>query len=130
MSNPGLMGSGIVLILIGLVGYFVPIENMLPAVESNTSTEDVCSMLEILLPPRYKEYCDISKDVMDNPSPLVILGSYASLGVGVVLLIIGAVTTKKPKEPKMFMCKECDFAFNTEADLHNHRVEKHKKEDE
>jgi len=116
--------------VIGLVLYFVPIENILPAVESNTSSEDVCSTLEILLPPRYKEYCDKSKDVMDNPSPLVILGSYASLGVGVVLLIIGAVTTKKPKKSKMFMCKECDFAFNTEADLHNHHVEKHKKEDE
>ncbi len=130
MSNRGLMGSGIVLILIGLVGYFVPIENMLPAVESNTSAEDVCSSLEMLLPPRYKEMCDLSKDVMDNPSPLVILGSYGSLGVGVALLIIGGVVKKKPKESKMFMCKECDFAFNTEADLHNHRVEKHKKEDE
>jgi len=130
MSNRGLMGSGIVLILIGLVVYFVPVENMLPAVGSNTNATEICSSLELLLPPRYKEYCDISQDVMDNPSPLVVLGSYASLGIGVVLLIIGGVVKKKPKESKMFMCKECDFAFNTEADLHNHNVEKHKNEDE
>jgi len=126
MANSGLAASGIILVLLGLVLYYVPVENFIQ-IDSKMNPREICDSLGILMPPKYQQFCETSSGIIENPSPYIIYGAFISIIIGIILTIVGLVQRKKPS---MFMCKECDYAGNTKADLHNHKIEKHTEKEE
>jgi len=126
MANSALAASGIILVLLGLVLYYAPVENYIQ-IDMKMSPAEICDSLGQIMPPKYQKFCETSSGVMENPSPYIIYSAYISFIVGIILTIVGLVQRKKPS---MFMCKECDYAGNTKADLHNHKIEKHKQTEE
>jgi len=126
MANSALAASGIVLVLLGLVLYYVPVENFIK-IDMKMSPAEICDSLGMIMPPKYQQFCETSSGVIENPSPYIIYSAFISFIIGIILTIVGLVQRKKPS---MFMCKECDYAGNTKADLHNHKIEKHKQKEE
>ena len=126
MANSGLTATGIILVVLGLVLYFAPVENYIQ-IDSKMDPREICDSLGQIMPPKYQQFCDTSTGIIENPSPYIIYGAYISFIVGIILTIVGLVQKKKPS---MLMCKECDYAANTKADLHNHNIEKHKETEE
>jgi len=116
VAKEGVVVIGALLLGFGFLGHVVPIGEL----GSVTDLDNLCSSLLGQFGQALNE------EARENCQAASILSklAYAMIGIGVILIIIGAVVPSK--KHSMFICGECDLAFSTEAELYNHRnTEKH-----
>jgi|SRR3972149_5304788 len=103
---------GALLLGFGFLGYIVPIGQL----GSVTDVDNLCSSMLGQVGQAYDEQARKTCQMASTLSKLV----YATMGIGVLLIIIGVVF---PSKRSLFLCGECNRAFSTEAELHNHSIE-------
>ena len=86
MANNGAVAAGIVLIALGVIGYLYPITNIGSASDVNDMCNSAIGQFGKELNAQIKVNCQISK--------YIVLGSYVFMGVGALLVIVGAVYRK------------------------------------
>ncbi len=85
--------------------------------------------------PQMVAFCDSGIGQFAQMSPQVVMvcseynnfmmGIYGSGLLGIILIIVGAVSSEKKS---IYLCGNCKFAASTEAELYNHSVKEHNDE--
>jgi len=112
--------GGIILMIIGMVGFFYPIGDKgftAPQIHEFCTTDWVQFALMFDQEGDLRQLC--------NTFSIMTTAIYGFVIVGIILIIVGAV--KKPKK-SIYFCGHCKFAASTEAELYNHSVKEHNDE--
>lgn len=110
MTKEGIIIIGALLLVFGFLGHVVPYGEF----GSVTDIDELCSSLLGQVGQSMNAQARENCQVVSILSKIV----YSMMGIGVVLIIIGAVMPSKKRS--LFLCGECDQAFSTEAELYNH----------
>jgi len=114
VAKEGAIVLGALLFVFGFLGYIVPIHEF----GSVTDLDSLCSSPFGQLGQAFVEE---AREVCQMASGLSKL-AYGMMGVGAILVIIGAVIPNK--KHSMFICGICNVALSTEAELYNHNNSK------
>ena len=90
MARGGIIGSGIIILFIAFIGYIVPVNNA-----GNTSFQ-MNTLCETDL-FQFGQLFDSEISAICSASNLIIIGTYATAIIGIVLVIIGVVIPKSFK---------------------------------
>lgn len=113
MAKEAAVVIGALLLGFGFLGYIVPIGIL----GSVTDVDNLCSSILGQVGQAFDEQTRKNCQMTSILSKLV----YATMGIGVLLIIIGVVVPSK--RHSLFLCGECNRAFSTEAELYNHNIE-------
>ena len=125
MANKGALGVGIFFLLIGGTGFLMP-----NSVWNENSRGTQFAEMTI---PEFHDLCSsglgqlgqvFSGDIQKACSEIRIVtyGIYGSGIIGLILIIVGAVV---PGKNRTWVCKFCNYATSTEAEMINHKNRKH-----
>ena len=120
MARGIIIGIGMIFLIIAVIGYNTPISITLADTTVNPTI------------PQMVAFCDSGIGQFAQMSPQVVLvcseynnfmmGIYGSGLLGIILIIVGAVSSEKKS---IYFCDHCKFAASTEAELYNHSVKEH-----
>ena len=120
MARGGIIGIGIIFLIIAVAGYTTPI---------SVTLADTTVNLTI---PKVVAFCDSGFGQFAQMSPQVVMvcseynnfmmGIYGSGLLGIILIIVGAVVSGKKRT---WICEFCNYATSTEAEMINHKNQKH-----
>ncbi len=111
--------GGIILMIIGMVGFFYPIGD-----KGFTAPQihEFCSSDLVQWALLFDEEGDLIQKC--NEWSIVTTAIYGFVIVGIIVIIVGAVK----KSQSVYFCRHCKFAASTEAELYNHSVKEHNDE--
>jgi len=118
MARGIIIGIGIIFLIIAVIGYSTPISITLADTTVNLTI------------PKVVAFCDSGFGQFAQMSPQVVLvcseyknfmmGIYGSGLLGIILIIVGAVTHTKKSVHSPYVCEHCNFIGKTEEELWNH----------
>ncbi len=115
--------GGIILVLLGLVAYFIPIGDegfTAPQIHQICSNDWVQFGLMFDTEGNLRQLC--------NTFSIITTAIYGLVVVGIVLFIVGALKKGKPeykKQPGGYICEHCNFIGKTEVELLDHYTDAH-----
>lgn len=121
MARGGIAGAGIFLLILAIIGYIIPLNDMgWTAPEANDLCSSNLGKLGQLFSGDAQQVCSQMK--------YITLGIYGFGLIGLILIIIGAVVPSKSNhkfKEKSSTCKYCNFIAMSETELLKHNSEKH-----
>ena len=117
MANTAIVVTGIVILFLGIIGFFYPIWDRgftAPQIHQICSTDWVQFGLMFDTEGNLRQLC--------NTFSILTTAIYGFGIVGIIMIIVGAV--KKSKQSS-YVCGHCDFIGTSEEVLWNHYNEKH-----
>jgi hypothetical protein len=110
MTRSGIVVTGIILFIFGVLGRITPVYNGRTIIEISDLCKSGLGQVGQFFSTQIQQNCEIASDLAD----LV----YALIGIGIILIIIGSVL--KSHKKSAFICGYCDYVTDIEADLYNH----------
>jgi len=123
MARVGLVGFGAVLLVIAVIGYVIPVNDVTtggsPITITIPNAIGICNSDLGQLGQAYNSEVAQSCSMYS----LMVMGIYGSGILGIVLIIVGAVTGGKKESSTV--CSYCNFVGKTEAELLEHKAKNH-----
>lgn len=116
MGRKGLLVTGIAIFIIGIIGIITPVNDFGHSIVDlhNLCTSGLGQIAQFFGGEQAIQNCQTAKGL-----------TYLVIGItitGIILIIIGAVV---PKKQRTWICEFCNYATTTEAEMINHKNEKH-----
>ena len=118
MAKGGIVGFGIFLLVLAIIGYIIPINDLgWTASETNDLCTSDLGRLGQLFSGDAQQVCSQMK--------YITLGIYGFGLIGIILIIVGALVPSKSKKENSLICKYCNFVVMSETEMLKHKTEKH-----
>jgi len=116
MARKGAIGAGIFVLIIGIIGIIMPVNDFGHSVVDlhNLCTSGIGQLAQFFGGQQVIQNCQTAKG-----ATYLVLGL---AGIGTIIIIIGAVVSSKPRT---WICEYCNYATSAEAEMINHKNEKH-----
>ena len=118
MARGGVLGFGIFLLILAIIGYIIPINDMgWTAPDANDLCSSDLGRFGQLFSGDAQQACSQFK--------YITFGIYGFGLIGLILLIVGALVPSKSKKENSLICKYCNFVATSETKMLKHKSEKH-----
>jgi len=125
MAKGGIIVGGAILLVIAVIGYVIPINDVttegLPITITIPNAVGICNSDMGQLSQVYNSEVAQSCSMYS----LMIMGIYGSGILGIILITVGAVVSGKIGKDTSTVCKYCNFVGQTEAELLGHKAKNH-----
>ena len=116
MARLGVLITGIVLLIFGVIGYQIPVTNTgytIPGANNLCNTD--LARLGQLFSGDLQQVC--------GQYQLMLYGIYGLAIIGIILIIVGATIPKSfQKSKSKYICGYCKYVAESERELHNHSL--------
>jgi len=112
---------GLIFLIIGFAGYTTPISVTLADTTVNITIPKVVAFCDSGIGQFSQMLAQVVLVCSEHKTFLI--GIYGSGLVGIILVIVGAVT--RPKKSDKYSCQYCNFVGTTEGELLKHKAERH-----
>jgi len=119
MAHVQVIGIGILFLMISIIGFTLPISVTLADTTMYLTIPQVVAVCDSWVGQFAQMLAQVAMVCSEFNN--LLMGVYGSGLLAIILIIVGVVIKSK----KIWICEQCNYALNSEADLINHKIDKH-----